>query len=443
MVSVKATDPGYAMTKPPSSPSTHLSDVPVSEVSKSLDDLTRFEFTLKIAHKLDEKNFHLWHQQIEPCINTHNLAEFVVCSRLRYEVTPVVSVIESKFCLMDIDEVEILLLAHELCLTKFKKQSPPDLVSLNLTHAEVQEVVTQVVAEVVGSPLCSVRPPAANITLLQLTVPSAFVANSQQSASPSSSWYPNSGASYHVTNDLRNLQQASHEVLLDGVTGTDGLYEFSSINLSNSNPKTALSTMSSCSLFPSVNSTFVSASPTSMWHFRPDYAFLRVFGCARFPLLRPYTSHKLDFRSQSFIFLGYSISHKGYKFLAPSGRLYVSKDMLFNESRFPYVELFQSPTPTVTHKSSFVVSLSPLPCFTHSHSDSTPSPSSTSTHNVSSNPTTGANNPSESHNHAKISSTSHTESLSTSITPSDRGSSSEVVPSSPTPPFVSPGPGST
>lgn len=42
--------------------------------------------------------------------------------------------IESNFGLMDLDEVEILLLAHDLRLAKFKKQSTPDLVSLVLTH---------------------------------------------------------------------------------------------------------------------------------------------------------------------------------------------------------------------------------------------------------------------------------------------------------------------
>lgn len=35
---------------------------------------------------------------------------------------------------MDLDEVEILLVAHDLRLAKFKKSSVLDLVSLNLTH---------------------------------------------------------------------------------------------------------------------------------------------------------------------------------------------------------------------------------------------------------------------------------------------------------------------
>ena len=68
----------------------------------------------------------------------------------------------------------------------------------------------------------------------------------------------------------------------------------------------------------------------------PNYAFLKVFGCACFPLLRPYNNHKLHFRSSECTFLGYSRSHKGYKCLDASGRLFISKDVLFNESVFPF-----------------------------------------------------------------------------------------------------------
>ena len=72
--------------------------------------------------------------------------------------------------------------------------------------------------------------------------------------------------------------------------------------------------------------------------------FLKTFDCACFPLLRPYNNHKLDFRSHECLFLGYSTSYKGYKCLSPFGRNYISKDVIFNESKFPYADLFKSPS---------------------------------------------------------------------------------------------------
>jgi len=73
-----------------------------------------------------------------------------------------------------------------------------------------------------------------------------------------------------------------------------------------------------------------------------DYQFLRVFSCSCYPFLRPYDTNKLQFRSKECVFLGYSPSHKGYKCLSSEGRLYISKDVIFNESSFPYTSLFPS-----------------------------------------------------------------------------------------------------
>jgi hypothetical protein len=72
----------------------------------------------------------------------------------------------------------------------------------------------------------------------------------------------------------------------------------------------------------------------------PDYNSLRVFGCACWPNLRPYNNHKLSFRSTRCVFLGYSSRHKGFKCLEPNtGRVYISRDVTFDEAIFPFEHL--------------------------------------------------------------------------------------------------------
>ena len=69
----------------------------------------------------------------------------------------------------------------------------------------------------------------------------------------------------------------------------------------------------------------------------PNYEKLRIFGCACFPWLRPYTRHKLDDRSQLCVFLGYSTSQSAYFCLhLPTKRMYVSRHVQFDESSFPF-----------------------------------------------------------------------------------------------------------
>ena len=89
---------------------------------------------------------------------------------------------------------------------------------------------------------------------------------------------------------------------------------------------------------------------TVLFHKSPDYAFLRNFGCSCYPFLCSYNKHKLEFRSHECLFLGYSPSHKGYKCLSSSGRLYVSKDVAFNELKYPFLDLF------LTTSNKYVVS---------------------------------------------------------------------------------------
>jgi histone deacetylase 1/2 len=72
----------------------------------------------------------------------------------------------------------------------------------------------------------------------------------------------------------------------------------------------------------------------------PEFSHLRVFGCACWPNLRPYNHRKLSFRSIRCAFLGYSPLHKGYKCLEIStGRVYISRDVVFDETVFPFASL--------------------------------------------------------------------------------------------------------
>lgn len=77
-----------------------------------------------------------------------------------------------------------------------------------------------------------------------------------------------------------------------------------------------------------------------LFHKNPSYYSLRVFVCACWPNLRPYNNRKLSFRSKQCVFLGYSPRHKGVKCLDVStGRIYISRDVVFDESVFPFASL--------------------------------------------------------------------------------------------------------
>jgi hypothetical protein len=73
----------------------------------------------------------------------------------------------------------------------------------------------------------------------------------------------------------------------------------------------------------------------------PNYSWLKVFGCACWPHLRPYNTRKLEFRSKRRVFLGYSPNyHKGYRCLdVATSHIYISRDVVFDENVFPFFEL--------------------------------------------------------------------------------------------------------
>lgn len=92
-----------------------------------------------------------------------------------------------------------------------------------------------------------------------------------------------------------------------------------------------------------------------LFHTPQSYSHFRTFGCLCFPNLRPYNKHKLQFRSVSCTFLGYSSSHKGYRCLDPQGRIYISRDVLFDESTFPFLSsshISSSSSPPTSNSSS-------------------------------------------------------------------------------------------
>jgi hypothetical protein len=77
-----------------------------------------------------------------------------------------------------------------------------------------------------------------------------------------------------------------------------------------------------------------------LYQIKPNYPSLHVFGCICWPNLRPYNQHKLEFRSKECVFLGYSNIHKGFKCLeVNSGRVYISRDVVFDEKIFPFSKL--------------------------------------------------------------------------------------------------------
>ena len=72
----------------------------------------------------------------------------------------------------------------------------------------------------------------------------------------------------------------------------------------------------------------------AFFHTPPNYS---VFWCACWPHLRPYNKQKLSFRSKECVFLGYISLHKGYMFFdIDSGRVYISRDFIFDENVFRF-----------------------------------------------------------------------------------------------------------
>lgn len=97
-----------------------------------------------------------------------------------------------------------------------------------------------------------------------------------------------------------------------------------------------------------------------LFHKVPDYSRLRLFGCSCFPLTKPYNGHKFDYKSAECVFLGPSLTHKGYKCWSSSGRNFIARDVIFNETAFPYSTLFPNTTVTISSSNHQTSALPPV-----------------------------------------------------------------------------------
>jgi hypothetical protein len=89
----------------------------------------------------------------------------------------------------------------------------------------------------------------------------------------------------------------------------------------------------------------------------PNYSSLRSFRCSCWPHLRPYNSHKLEFHSKEYVFMGYSNKHKGFKCLDLStGLVYISRGVIFDENVFPFAKLNHNAGPRLRAEISLLLS---------------------------------------------------------------------------------------
>ncbi|PKU77855.1 Retrovirus-related Pol polyprotein from transposon TNT 1-94 [Dendrobium catenatum] len=90
---------------------------------------------------------------------------------------------------------------------------------------------------------------------------------------------------------------------------------------------------------PSPNTS--NKSPYELLHQRqPEYAHLRTFGCACFPLIPASNRNKFQPTSHLCVFLGYSEKYKGYKcFDIASFKIIMSRHVTFDEQHFPFLKL--------------------------------------------------------------------------------------------------------
>lgn len=70
---------------------------------------------------------------------------------------------------------------------------------------------------------------------------------------------------------------------------------------------------------------------------QPIYTHIKTFSCLAYVSTHQHTSHKFSFRSIPYIFLGYPIGIKRYKWFDPSThKITISGHVIFHETMFPF-----------------------------------------------------------------------------------------------------------
>ncbi|PKU85167.1 Retrovirus-related Pol polyprotein from transposon TNT 1-94 [Dendrobium catenatum] len=123
-------------------------------------------------------------------------------------------------------------------------------------------------------------------------------------------------------------------------------------------PEAALTSVYLINRMPSANTR--NMSPFELLHnIKPTYNHLSTFGCTCYPLLPPHNRHKLQPKSKSCVFFGYSDQYKGCKCLDIStNKILISRHVTFDELSFP----FQTHNPPITHPTVDIPSTLLQPC---------------------------------------------------------------------------------